>query len=229
MNSSIAALVVAVGLPCAAAQGAIFFTFQDPGPGREVTLQQEEDDSFSFSYSFDDTVSLFVTSDNGEIANTTFAETRLTLNMQTDTVPLVDQEGLLVTHLSGEFVFEDVSGMAPTTILTGLFDEAVATLLMGELMGQIEASGSVAGSTIVGSLQLMAGEALTSLMDPGATLGGRQTSSFALSDLLGSDEGNGLALTGSAAYTGSSEVLVPAPGGAALLGLSGLVAMRRRR
>ncbi len=229
MYSSIAALVVAMGLPCAAASGAIFFTFQDPGPEREVTLQQNEDDSFSFAYSFDHTVSLFVTSDNGEIANTTFNQTRLTLSMQTDTMPLVDQEGLLVTHLSGQFVFEDVSGGAPTTIMTGLFDEAVATLLMGEFMGQIEASGSVAGSTIVGSLQLMAGEALTSLMDPGATLGGRQTSSFALSDLLGSDEGNGLTLAGSAAYTGSSEVLVPAPGAAALLGLGGLVAMRRRR
>lgn len=229
MKCSVAALAAAIGLPCAVAQGAIFFTFQDPGPEREVSIQENVDDSFTFAYSFSETVSLSLTSDAGEIADTTFAETRLTLNVTTDGAPIVDQPGLLVANILGEFVFEDVSGGGPVTILSGVFDDAVATLLLGNFMGQIEGSGAVAGNTTVGSLQLTAGDALLALLDDGVTLGGRQTASFALSDLVGEEDGEGLmSLAGSAAFTGSSQ-LVPAPGAAALFGLGGFAAMRRRR
>ncbi len=231
MYRTITALGAAIGLPCAAASGAIFFTFQDPGPEREITIQENQDDSLTFSYSFDNLVSLFITSDAGEIANTTFDQTRVTMNLTTSTAPIVDQPDLLVTELSGEFVFTDVSGARGddegVTILTGVFDEAVATLLMGQFMGQIEASGSASGDSTVGSLQLIAGDALLALLEPGEVLGGRQTSSFALSELTGEDE-DPFTLTGSAAFTGSSEV-IPAPGAFSLLGLGGLAAMRRRR
>ena len=229
MKSSIAALCVAMGLPCAAASGAIFFTFQDPGPEREVTVQENEDNSLSFTYSFVDTVALSLTCDDGEIPNTTFAETRLSLNVTTNGSPVVDQPGLMVANLSGTFVFEDVSGVDPVTILTGQYTDAVATLLMASFMGQIEGSGSVAGDTAVGSVQLFAGDALLALLDPGESLGGRQTSSFAFSELTGGDDERGLmTLVGSAAFTGSSEV-IPAPGGAALIGMGVLAAARRRR
>jgi len=228
MKCSIATLCVAVGLPCAAAPGAIFFTFQDPGPEREVTIQENEDSSLSFMYSFVDTVALSLTSDAGEIADTTFSETRLTFNLQSSTTPVVDQPGLLVTELSGQFTFEDVSGGGAVTILTGDFSDAVATLLLGSFMGTIEGSGSLAGDTAVGSVQLTAGAALQGLLDPGESLGGRQTSSFAFSELTGEEDDGLMTLLGSAAFTGSSQV-IPAPGGAALLGLGLLSAARRRR
>jgi MYXO-CTERM domain-containing protein len=120
--------------------------------------------------------------------------------------------------------------MSPATILTGTFDEAIATLLIADLMGTIEASGSAAGDTAVGSLQLTAGDALTDLfVDDSLVLGGRQTASFALSELSGMEDGDDLfTLMGSAAFTGSSQV-IPSPGSASLLGLAGLVALRRRR
>ena len=100
MKSSIAALCVAMGLPCAAASGAIFFTFQDPGPEREVTIQENEDNSLSFMYSFVDTVALSLTSDAGEIADTTFAQTRLTLSVSTDGSPVVDTPGLYLLAIT---------------------------------------------------------------------------------------------------------------------------------
>ena len=228
MTLRAAAVTAAVGLSGATAHGAIFFTFQDPGPDREVTITENEDNSLSLSYSFAETVSLFITSDEGEIPNTTFEDTRLTLNLTTSTSPLVDNPGLYVSHISGEFVFEDVSGMMPATILTGVFDDAVATLLSSELLGVIEASGSAVGDSVVGSLQLIAGAALTPLLAPGTELGGRQTASFALAELTGGETEEGLAvLEGSAAFTGSSET-IPAPGAAGLFGL-GLLAMSRRR
>lgn len=225
-----AALAVAVGMPCTAAQAAIFFTFQDPSPDRELTVQENPDNSLSFSYSMTQLVSLSVTASDGELANTTFSQTRLTMNVDTSTTPVVDQPNLLVAELSGTFTFEDVSGMSPATILTGTFDEAIATLLIADLMGTIEASGSAAGDTAVGSLQLTAGDALTDLfVDDSLVLGGRQTASFALSELSGMEDGDDLfTLMGSAAFTGSSQV-IPSPGSASLLGLAGLVALRRRR
>ncbi len=229
MTFSRAVLVAAVGLPCAMAHGAIFFTFQDPGPSREVSVAQNQDDSMTFTYSFDDTVSLFFTSDMGEIPNTTFGETRLTMNLTTSTTPLVDQPGLLVAEISGEFVFEDVSGDDPIIIMNGLFNEAVATLLMGQFMGKIEASGSATGDSVVGSLELFAGDALLDILAPGESLGGRMTSSFAFSELSGTPDGDGLLkMTGSAAFTGSSEI-IPAPGALGLLGLGGMAISRRRR
>jgi len=229
MMYRLAAIAVAVGAPCVTADAAIFFTFQDPGPAQELTIQEQGDGSLQFSYSFTHLVSLSITSDGGEVPATVFNQTRVTLDMQTSTSPIVDDPNLLVTELSGSFVFEDVSGMDPVTILTGDFTEAITTLLRGEAMGLIEASGSVAGDTVVGSLSLTAGEALENLFaDPGAFLAGRQTASFALSNLTG-DAGENLAtFVGSAAFTGSSE-LVPSPGATALFGLGVLAGMRRRR
>lgn len=224
-----AALAVAVGLPCAASHAAIFFTFQDPGPEREFTLQENGDNSITFLYSLSQFVSLSVTSDSGDLVSTTFAETRVSFSMKTTTTPIVDQPGLLVANLSGVFTFEDMSGVMPSTILTGTFDRAVTTLIMGQSMGTIEASGSVAGDSVVGSLSYVAGDALLALLDAGDILGGRQTASFALSELTGGLDGNGLlSMLGSAAFTGSSEV-VPTPGALALFGIGAVSATRRRR
>jgi len=229
MNHRAAALAVAVGLPCAASQAALFFTFQDPGPAREFTAQENVDDSWSFSYSASQLVSLSITASEGEIPNTTFSQTRVTMNVQTSTSPIVDQPDLLVTEISGTFTFEDVSGMSPVTILTGTFDEAIATLLISNLMGSIEASGSATGDTAVGSLQLTAGDAISDLFgDPSLVLGGRQTASFALSELTGSEDGGLATLIGSAAFTGSSEG-IPSPGAFGLFAAASLAALRRRR
>jgi len=229
MHYTIAAVAAAAAIPCATASGAIFFTFQDPGPAKEISVQENPDESMSFTYDFGQIVSLSITSDAGEVPNTVFSQTRLTLDMTTTSAPIVDETDLFVARLSGQFTFEDVSGGEPTTILTGTFDRAVATLLMGQFMGKIEASGSVAGDSTVGSLTLEAGDALLDLLEPGQQLGGRQTSSFAISNLSGDTGGdNGLlSLLGDAAFTGSSQV-VPTPAAAALLGLSGFAVRRRR-
>jgi len=228
MNYTIAAVAAAIAIPGATASGAIFFTFQDPGPAKEITVEENGDESMSFMYDFGQTVSLSITSDAGEAPDTVFAQTRLTLDMTTTSSPIVDEPDLFVARLSGQFTFEDVSGADPVTILSGPFDRAVATLLMGQFMGTIEASGSVAGDTTVGSVSLEAGEALLGLLEPGQVLGGRQTSAFAISNLSGDTGQNGLlSLLGDAAYTGSSQV-IPAPAAAALFGLGGF-ALRRRR
>jgi hypothetical protein len=223
------ALAVAVGMPCVAADAAIFFTFQDPGPEQELTIEEQGDGSLDFSYSFTQLVALSITSDDGEVPATVFSQTRLTLDMQSSTSPIVDDPNLLVTELSGSFVFEDVSGMDPVTILSGNFDQAITTLLRGEAMGMIEASGSVAGDTVVGSLSLTAGEALRNLFaEPESFLAGRQTASFALSNLTGDADDDLATLMGSAAFTGSSQ-LIPTPGTGALFGIGGAIALRRRR
>lgn len=229
MNYTIAAVAAAIAIPGATASGAIFFTFQDPGPAKEITVEENADESMSFIYDFGQMVSLSITSDAGEVPDTVFDQTRLTLDMATTSSPIVDEPDLFVARLSGQFTFEDVSGAEPVAIFTGAFDRAVATLLMGQFMGTIEASGSVAGDSTAGSVSLEAGEALQALLEPGQELGGRQTSSFAISNLSGDTGQNGLlSLLGDAAFTGSSEV-VPAPGAAtALFGLGGF-ALRRRR
>lgn len=229
MNWRRAAGLAAVTVPSALAHGAIFFTFQDPGPNRELSVQEHADHSMTLSYSMSETVSLAVTSDAGEVADTVFDQTRLTLAVTTSVTPIVDEPGLLVTRVSGTFVFDDMSGVGPVTILSGTFDRAVTTLLMSQFMGTIEASGSAAGDSTVDSLTLTAGTALESLLANGAMLGGRQTASFALSELTGGlDEQGLMSLVGSAAFTGSSEV-IPAPGVATVFGLSAVGVLRRRR
>jgi uncharacterized protein (TIGR03382 family) len=228
--------LIAVGVLAAAgtvAQSAVTFSFADPAPGKQLrhTSNGAAPGSGTLTYDLTPTtgvIRFIVGSNDGSIPTTVFANARMDMNI--DVGLAVPIPGGYMAPLSGSFrIFNATSGL---DILTGTFGSAGpggTSVIFG-------ASGALITNSITpNDLVYTAGPELTALLPSGLFLAPLFDAVFTITDIAQIGPGPFVSTSGeiasfdaNASFSGTSE-LIPTPGTMALLALSGLVGLRRRR
>lgn len=228
--------LIAAGLLAAAgsvANAAVTFSFADPAPGKQLrhTSNGAAPGSGTFSYDMSNTtgvIRFIVGSNDGSIPTTVFSNARMDMNIHMGLATPVP--GGFMAPLSGSFrVFDFSSGL---DILTGVFGSQGP----GGTAVVFGASGALITNSIApNDLVYTAGPALQALLPAGLFLAPLFDAVFTITDIAQIGGGPFINTAGevasfdaNASFSGTSE-LIPTPGTLALLGVAGLVGIRRRR
>lgn len=212
---------------CPLAQGAIAFSFADPGPGHQLTNTADGGGAGIglLSYSSTQAITFNIDGTTEEVGNTTFTNARFEMSNMTLGAP-VFQGGILVAPVAGSFAFYDFTDNVRTDILT-------ATVPTGSFVRIGNASALLFSSSQ--GLVYTAGPALQAMLGASGGLGNPQEAVFTLTDIVAADGGpiidaNGAftSFSANSSFSGNTAT-VPAPSSVALLYIAaGLVAKRRR-
>ncbi len=218
-----ASLIMALSSSAAAVaglSGTVFFTYDDPeGTPREFMYtagNANNDGTITFNTSSQ--LDLVVDAQEPGFGVVTYVVT-LSLDMTVGQATLVSP-GVWQAPVDGSFAFNDgVDDILTGTVMDGAF------LTFGTT-GNVNASSSTLSLMMTASGQLLA-------QFGGAQLSEAFDASWSLADFLPgapsvNSSGYLQSFVANSAFVGSA-FIVPAPGGAALLGLAGLVALPRRR
>lgn len=228
MARQIALLAGGVLAMASVANASIAFSFADPVPGRQVSNVQNGAGPGLGLLTYDTSANIVLLVDDNEFGgfgslsfNTARLEVTLTLGAA------VTLGGVTLAPVSGTFTIYDFTGGVRTDILTGSSQNGAFVRVTG--------TNAIQFSTADG-FSYAAGPALAALLLPsGRSLAPAQEAVFTLTDIATVGGGNFIGPGGvfrsfnaNASFSGTSET-VPTPGAAALAGLAGLVALRRRR
>lgn len=228
--------LIAAGLLAAAgsvAQAAVTFSFADPAPGKQLRHTSNGGLPGSGSLSYDTSattgvIRFIVGSNDGSVPTTVFANARMDMSIEVGLATPIP--GGFMAPLSGSFrIFNASTGL---DILTGSFGYAGP----GGTAVVFGPSGALITNSIVpNDLVYTAGPELTALLPSGQVLAPLFDAVFTLTDIaqIGggpfvNPNGEVASFDANASFSGTSE-LIPTPGALALLGLGGLVGLRRRR
>lgn len=230
MISRALSVALAAGGFCASTQAAVFFTFDDPGPGAEITYTEGAGFNAGVVSYTGAPVDLIV--DGTEHGLGTIAYTA-TVTMEIFIGQVADETlGILSAPiLGGSFQFHDSAGEGDTLILEGSF---LGELNNGALL-TLNTVGALISTSTGAGLVLSEGAALASFLG-GLTLAPTFDISFTLTNIIAGTEGGMknpdgyiTSFTANSAFTGNANV-VPTPGAIALSGISmSLLAVRRKR
>lgn len=227
-----AAMVAAAGT---AANAAVTFSFADPAPGKQLTHTTNGGAPGSGVLSYDQSnttgaIRFIVGSNDGAIPTTVFANARVEMEINVGTATAIP--GGASAPLQGRFRFYslDVNNQNPVDILSGSFGQT------GGVAVVFGASGALITNSIQpNDLVYTAGPALQSLLPAGLFLAPLFDAVFTITDIeqvgggpFVNQNGEIAGFTANASFSGTSEI-VPTPGSAALIGLAGLIGLRRRR
>ena len=211
---------------CQAAQGAIAFSFADPGGGHQLTNTANGGGPGigMLHYSTTDAITLIVDGAASGVGSATFTNARLEMANLTLGAAQT-QNGITTAPVAGSFTFYDFTGNVRVNILT-------ANVAQGSYV-RIGATNALLFSSALG-LVYTPGPRLQSLLSTGQSLGNPQEATFTLTDVT---TVGGAPLIGAggvfssfdcnASFSGNTQV-IPAPASIALLALAGLVSRRRR-
>lgn len=211
------ACIVSMCACSAAMAGPVYFSYADPGTGREFVYTEGDATHLGrIQFNSANPVQLMVDGGAAGFGTVTYP-TALSINLRVHEV--VMNGSAMQAAVEGTFRFND-----------GVSDILIGEMMAGSLL-TIGSTGSLTANSALGSLSLTAGGSLL------AQLGGNQFEpsfgvSFSLSALIPSPMGiNGFnyieSFSANSAFSGSADI--PAPGAAALAGLAGLLGLRRRR
>ncbi len=235
-RSVVAALCAAAGA-AAPASASVFFTFDDPDTGLEVRHEQPTDPgspygTMTYAAGGAPTVDFVVDVSEepwaiGGGIHTFESELRWT---NWEVLPVHDQGFLRTASVMGDFEFYDVN--ENKTVLSGSFT-------MG-LVVESQMAGSVITATD-SNLSYVPGEALTDIY-PGLEFKPSWDGVYTLTNItfdddkiitldLGNDETEDFfgSFSANAAFTGTTQAIIPTPGALALAGIGALGLVRRRR
>jgi len=225
MKTLPAVLLLALVGTAAVAHADVAFSFADPAPGRQITHIAGGGGTGIISYDGNTPIVFLVDGTEEGFGAISFPNARV------ETVWSIGAAstnlGVTTAPVTGTFTVYDFTGNVRSDILTG-------TAPTGTFV-RIGATNSILFSDPQG-FSYTAGPALTALLAPGRILGGSPSeASFTLTN-LSLPEGSSLlgpagqisSFVADASFSGNVAV-IPAAGPLALLGLSSLVGLRRRR
>jgi len=212
-----------------AANASIAFSFADPVPGRQVANLQNGAGPGLGLLTYDTGANIaFLVDDNelGGFGFTTFTNARLEVNLTLGAAVVMG--GITLAPVSGTFIIYDFTGNVRTDILNG-------SSMAGAFV-RVTGTNAIQFSTADG-FSYSAGPALQALLGGLRILAPDQEAVFTLTDIATVGGGNFIGPGGvfrsfnaNASFSGTSNTeIIPTPGAAALVGIAGLVAMRRRR
>lgn len=224
MMSRALGAALAMGGLCASTQAAVFFTFDDPGQGPEITyVEGTDNNSDPGVLTFNSSAQLEFIVDGTEEGLGTMSYTA-TLDMEIMIGAVEGQVGniLAAPILGGTFTFTDMG--SGDDLLTGSL--ANGGLLTLDTVGALIATSTTAGLT------LSEGAALAPFL-AGLSLAPTFDISFTLTNITPGTTKNDsdfiTSFSANSAFTGNANV-IPTPGTAVLAGLScSLLATRRKR
>ncbi|MGQ0626755.1 MAG: MYXO-CTERM sorting domain-containing protein [Phycisphaerales bacterium] len=212
-----------------AANASIAFSFADPVPGRQVSNLQNGSGAGLGLLTYDTSAPIVFLVDDSDVGGsgaTSFNNARLEVNLTLGAA--ITMGGVTLAPVSGDFTIYDFTGNVRTDILRGQS--------MSGAFVRVTGTNAIQFSTADG-FSYTAGPALQAFLGALRTLVADQEAVFTLTDIAtvggGSFIGPGgvfRSFNANASFSGTSNVeVVPTPGAAALAGLAGLVALRRRR
>lgn len=235
-NTRALVALCAIGTVAAQANAAFFFTFDDPEAGNEVVYLQPENDtengSMTYGMATMPTINFVVDAQDEGGGLHEFEANLFWTDWEVGEAST--DAGITTASVSGAFDFIDLD--SGDSIVSGSFD-------LGFVL-QANGAGSVI-TTSDGALTYVAGPALTAV-EPNISFAIPTDANWTLTNIQFLDPQLGIepdpdptvqvgdktffrSFSASAAFTGTSEGEIPAPGVLALTGLAGLTGLRRRR
>lgn len=229
-----------VGALCAAfsasSNGAVFFTFDDPGSGPEIThVAGDKNNPSVITYS-GSLVNLLIDGSEegvGAVNKPAF----VTMNILIGQVESQFGDILTAPIIGGSFSFFDATEGAPSESSLLLQGDFVFDAFNGGLV-TLNTTGALFATSTGAALTLTEGAALKPMLGS-LTLTPTFDVSFTLTNIRGFDSTPGVFLTedgyissffANSAFTGNAGVmLIPAPGAVVLAGFAGVLGARRRR
>ncbi len=229
----VGALCAAIGAP---SHGAVFFTFDDPGAGPEIThFAGDKNNAGVITYS-GSLVNLLIDGTEegvGLVAKPAF----ITMNILIGQVE--SQFGSILTApiIGGSFHFFDATEGAPSEASLLLRGDFVFDAFNGGLV-TLNTTGALFATSTGAALTLTEGAALKPMLGA-LTLAPTFDVSFTLTNIRGFDGAPGVFMTedgyissffANSAFTGNAgTMLIPAPSALVLAGFAGMLGARRRR